>query len=67
MLRTSASASPPAAVPSRRNETGAAFIEYALLTALIAVVCIVAVTLFGDKTNESFSSSGSALEAISTG
>lgn len=67
MPRISASASPPAAILKRRNETGAAFIEYALLTALIAVVCIVAVTLFGDKTNESFSSSGSALESISTG
>ncbi len=66
MPRISASASPPA-LPKRRNESGAAFIEYALLMALIAVVCIVAVTLFGERTNESFSSSGSALEAISTG
>lgn len=67
MLRKSASASPPAAVARIRNETGAAFIEYALLMALIAVVCVVAVTLFGETSNESFSSSGSALEAISTG
>ena len=31
----------------RRDDEGASFVEYALLVALIAVACIVAVTLLG--------------------
>ena len=46
-----------------KNETGASLVEYALLLALIAVVCIAAITLIGKKANSSFSSTGSALEA----
>ena len=44
-----------------KNETGASLVEYALLLALIAVVCIAAITLIGDKAKSSFSSTGSAL------
>ncbi len=44
-----------------KNETGASLVEYALLLALIAVVCIAAVTMIGTKANESFESTGSAL------
>jgi pilus assembly protein Flp/PilA len=44
-----------------RSEQGAALVEYALLVALIAVVCIAAVTLLGNKTSSKFSEVGSRL------
>jgi pilus assembly protein Flp/PilA len=44
-----------------KNERGAALVEYALLLALIAVVCIVALTTLGDKANSKFESIGSKL------
>ena len=44
-----------------KNERGASLVEYALLLALIAVVCIVAITFIGNKAEESFSETGSAL------
>lgn len=44
-----------------RNERGASLVEYALLLALIAVVCIAAITFIGQKADESFSSTGRAL------
>ena len=44
-----------------RSERGASLVEYALLVALIAVVCIVAITVLGSKVSQKFSSVGSAL------
>ncbi len=46
----------------RRNEGGASLVEYALLIALIAVVCIVAVSLLGGSASNKFSQVGSALQ-----
>ncbi len=46
---------------TRRDETGASLVEYALLVALIAVVCIVAVTLLGSNASTKFSSVASAI------
>ena len=43
------------------DERGASLVEYALLVALIAVVCIAAVTLLGQEAETSFSSTGSAI------
>lgn len=43
------------------TERGASLVEYALLVALIAVVCIVAVTFLGRQASEKFSSVGSAI------
>ena len=43
------------------DERGASLVEYALLVALIAVVCIIAVQVLGDNASESFSSTGSAI------
>jgi pilus assembly protein Flp/PilA len=37
-----------------RNERGAALVEYALLLALIAVVCIVALTTLGGDASSKF-------------
>jgi pilus assembly protein Flp/PilA len=38
------------------TERGASLVEYALLLALIAVVCIAAVTLLGQKASSKFNS-----------
>jgi len=39
-----------------KGEEGATMVEYGLMLALIAVVCIVAVTALGTKTSTMFSS-----------
>jgi pilus assembly protein Flp/PilA len=44
-----------------KTDRGASLVEYALLVALIAVVCIVAVTILGQNAEDSFSSTGSAI------
>ena len=44
-----------------RSEQGAALVEYALLVALIAVVCIAAITILGNRTSDKFSQVGSKL------
>jgi pilus assembly protein Flp/PilA len=43
------------------DEKGASLVEYALLLALIAVVCIGAITILGQNANTKFSSIGSAV------
>lgn len=43
------------------DERGASLVEYAFLLALIAVVCIAAVTFIGGQTNTSLSEVGSEL------
>jgi pilus assembly protein Flp/PilA len=43
------------------TERGASLVEYALLVALIAVVCIAAVTLLGKKASTKLSKAGSAI------
>jgi pilus assembly protein Flp/PilA len=45
-----------------RTERGAALVEYALLVALIAVVCIAAITLMGRSTSTKFSTVAGNLE-----
>jgi pilus assembly protein Flp/PilA len=44
-----------------RSERGAALVEYALLLALIAVVCIVALTSLGSKASRKFVTIGNSL------
>ena len=46
---------------SGKSERGASLVEYALLVALIAVVCIVAITVLGHKVSTRFSSTASSL------
>lgn len=43
------------------DERGASLVEYALLVALIAVVCIAAVTFLGNSADSKFSEVGSAI------
>ena len=43
------------------DERGASLVEYALLVALIAVVCIAAVTLLGTAASSKFQSVGNSI------
>jgi pilus assembly protein Flp/PilA len=47
---------------SSLGERGATLVEYALLVALIAVVCIAAVALLGANASTQFSNVGSAIQ-----
>jgi pilus assembly protein Flp/PilA len=44
-----------------KGEEGATMVEYGLMLALIAIVCIVAVTFVGTKTSTMFSSVGTSI------
>jgi len=44
-----------------RDEAGATMVEYGLIVALIAVVCIVAVTLLGGNLSNQFSNTASVV------
>ena len=46
---------------SQRDERGASLVEYALLLALLAVVCIAALTALGSTTSGTFSEMTSEL------
>lgn len=46
-----------------RNERAASLVEYALLLALIAVVLIAAVNVFGDSVNSMYSDADDAMTA----
>ena len=48
---------------NKENEEGASMLEYALMAALIAVVCIAAVTFLGKQASVAFSSTGSAISS----
>ena len=43
------------------NEAGASLVEYGLLLALIAIVCLAAVTMIGQTTQSTLSSTASEL------
>ncbi len=45
----------------RHDERAASLVEYALLVALIALVCIVAVSVLGEATTDSLESDGSSM------
>lgn len=47
-----------------RTERGAALVEYALLVALIAVVCIVAIGVLGTEANDTFTDVGNSLSGV---
>jgi pilus assembly protein Flp/PilA len=48
-----------------KNDEAATMVEYALMLALIAVVCIVAVTVIGTQANLVFNNIGTKLTAAS--
>ena len=45
-----------------RDEEGASLVEYVLLVALIAVVCIAAITLLGQSAKEKFNTTAGAIK-----
>ena len=45
-----------------KSDRGASLVEYALLVALIAVVCIAAVSMLGQNASDKFSTVGSAIK-----
>jgi pilus assembly protein Flp/PilA len=49
---------------ARDDEKGASLVEYALLVALIAVVCIVAISFLGTNASQTFSSVGSSVGGV---
>ena len=46
-----------------KSERGASLVEYALLVALIAVVCIAAVTILGENASDKFDKVGTSIGA----
>ncbi len=48
----------------RRDEEGAALVEYGMLVGLIAVICVAAVTLLGQDVSGVFSIIAASLAAI---
>ena len=48
------------------DEEGATMVEYGLMLALIAIVCIVAITLVGDQSNITFNNVGGSLDDANT-
>jgi pilus assembly protein Flp/PilA len=48
---------------SEKKELGASMVEYALIAALIAIVCIAGVTVLGQNASSKFSAIGSGINA----
>jgi len=48
----------------RREEKGAALVEYGMLVGLMSVVCLTAVTLLGTQLSTAFSKFGNALAGV---
>jgi pilus assembly protein Flp/PilA len=48
----------------RRDDEGAALVEYGMLVGLIAVICVVAVTTLGTEVSTAFSVIAAALSGI---
>jgi pilus assembly protein Flp/PilA len=48
----------------RRDDEGAALVEYGMLVGLIAVICVVAVTTLGTEVSAAFSNIASALSSL---
>jgi len=48
----------------RREDEGAALVEYGMLVGLIAVICVVAVTTLGTEVSTAFSKIATALSGV---
>ena len=46
-----------------KKEAGASMVEYALIAALIAIVCIGGITVLGQSASQKFSNIGSSLNS----
>ena len=47
-----------AVLPDRDDDRGSSLVEYAMLLALLAMVCLVAVNMIGDPVSEGLSNGG---------
>ena len=54
----------PARQPRNRGERGASLVEYALLVALIAIVCIGSVTMLGGNTSGTLDKGAKGIEPV---
>jgi pilus assembly protein Flp/PilA len=52
------------AVDFLKREDGPTAVEYAVMLALIIVVCIAAISTLGTETNNTFSTVGSAVQTV---
>ena len=50
-----------------KKQRGVTMVEYAIMLALIAVVCIGIVTALGENVESTFSAANTALEGVGTG
>jgi pilus assembly protein Flp/PilA len=48
----------------RRDDDGAALVEYGMLVGLIAVICVVAITTLGTEVSTAFSKIASSLSGV---
>jgi pilus assembly protein Flp/PilA len=55
-----------AVVSFLKNEDGPTAVEYAVMLALIIVVCITAVTTLGSNANSTFTSAGAAVGGVAS-
>jgi pilus assembly protein Flp/PilA len=56
----------PSVIRFLRNEDGPTAVEYAVMLALIIVVCISAITALGSSTNNTFSYVGTQIGGVSS-
>jgi pilus assembly protein Flp/PilA len=49
-----------------RREDGPTAVEYAVMLALIVVVCLTAITTLGQQSNNTFSSAGARLKTVAS-
>ena len=61
--RTKSSVDGSSSARAEENEKGATMLEYMLMAALVAIVCIAAITFLGQETSEMFSTLGSGFAA----
>ena len=54
-------------IVQEKKEQGATMLEYALMAALIAIVCIIAVSYLGQQASTTFSVTGSTVASANAG
>ena len=52
--------------PGGTDERGAALVEYTLLLALVAIICIMAITTLGEQSSTEFTTVGTSIAAAGT-
>ena len=55
---------PDVQAPGAKDDRGASLVEYALLVALIAIVCLLAIAFFGSSLSGSLDRSGQSIVSV---